>query len=290
MEDLELHNLVKMYQKHNHSKACRKYKNIQCRFNFGQYFTNSTIIAEPLPDDLDETNKTNLLEKRKEILSLVKQEIDHFLDPSKSSYNSTLTEHDIFNSVGITKEQYYSALSVSTDSNYELPLKRPVDSCFIKNYFIAGIKGFEANVDIQPVFDHYECITYICSYFTKDETECSQAIINAAKEAKANNMDITDSLRKIGAAFLSTREVSSKECAYRCIPELWLRKIFPATVFISTALPDKCIRVTKTKKKLDDLDDESTEIFKSNIIERYTIRPASIPAVNNLCLAQFAAY
>ena len=154
MEDLELHNLVKMYQKHNHSKACRKYKNIQCRFNFGQFFTNSTIIAEPLPDDLDETNKTNLLEKRKEILSLVKQEIDHFLDPSKSSYNSTLTENDIFNSVGITKEQYYSALSVSTDSNYELHLKRPVDSCFIKNYFIAGIKGFEANVDIQPVFDH----------------------------------------------------------------------------------------------------------------------------------------
>ena len=289
-EDLELHNLVKMYQKHNHSKACRKYKNIQCRFNFGQFFTNSTIIAEPLPDDLDETNKTNLLEKRKEILSLVKQEIDHFLDPSKSSYNCTLTEHDIFNSVGITKEQYYSALCVSTDSNYELHLKRPVDSCFIKNYFIAGINGFEANVDIQPVFDHYECITYICSYFTKDETECSQAIINAAKEAKANNMDIRDSLRKIGAAFLSTREVSSKECVYRCIPELWLRKIFPATVFISTALPDKRIRVTKTKKKLDDLDDESTEIFKSNIIERYTIIPASIPAVNNLCLAQFAAY
>lgn len=68
---------MKVYQKHNHSKACRKYKNNQCRFNFGQFFTNSTIIAEPLPDDLDETNKTNLLEKRKEILSLVKQEIDH---------------------------------------------------------------------------------------------------------------------------------------------------------------------------------------------------------------------
>ena len=289
-EDLELHNLVKMYQKHNHSKACRKYKNIQCRFNFGQFFTNSTIIAEPLPDDLDETNKTNLLQKRKEILSLVKQEIDHFLDPSKSSYNSTLTEHDIFNSVGITEEQYYSALSVSPDSNYELQLKRPVDSCFINNYFMAGIKGFEANVDLQPVFDHYKCITYICSYFTKDETECSQAIINAAKEAKANNMDIRDSLRKIGAAFLSTREVSSQECVYRCMPELWLRKIFPATVFISTDLPDKRIRVTKTKKELDDLDDESTEIFKSNIIERYTIRPASIPTVNNLCLAQFAAY
>lgn len=65
-------------------------------------------------------------------------------------------------------------------------------------------------------------------------------------------MDIRDSLRKIGAAFLSTREVSSQECVYRYMPELWLRKIFPATVFISTDLPDKRIRVTKTKKELDD--------------------------------------
>ena len=36
--DPELHDLVKTYQKHNHSKTCRKYKNVTCRFNFGQFF------------------------------------------------------------------------------------------------------------------------------------------------------------------------------------------------------------------------------------------------------------
>ena len=61
-------------------------------------------------------------------------------------------------------------------------------SCFINNYFIAGIKGSAVNVDLQPVFNHYKCITYICFYFTKDETECSQVIINAVKEAKAANI------------------------------------------------------------------------------------------------------
>ena len=91
-------------------------------------------------------------------------------------------------------------------------LKRPIDSCFINNYFVAGIKGFAANVDLQPVFNHYKCITYVCSYFTKDETECSQAIVNAAKEAKTANMNIRDGLKKIGAAFLSTRKASSQEC------------------------------------------------------------------------------
>ncbi len=89
------------------------------------------------------------------------------------------------------------------------------------------------------------------------KTECSQAITNAAKEAKSSNMNITDGLKKIGAAFLSKREVSSQECVYICTPELWLRKIFPKTVFVSTDLPEIRLRVTKTKNELDQLDDEA---------------------------------
>ena len=42
-----LHELVTTYQKHTHSKTCRKYKNIPCRFNFGQFFTDRTTVAEP---------------------------------------------------------------------------------------------------------------------------------------------------------------------------------------------------------------------------------------------------
>ena len=74
------------------------------------------------------------------------------------------------------------------------------------------------------------------------------------------------------------------------MPELWLRKIFPATVFVSTDLPDKRLIVTNSQQDLEELDDESTDIFKSNITERYTIRPLNIPAVNDLCLAEFVAY
>ena len=57
------------------------------------------------------------------------------------------------------------------------------------------------------------------------------------QEAKDSNMNIRDGLKKIGAAFLSTREVSSQECVYRSMPELWLRKISPATIFVSTDFP-----------------------------------------------------
>ena len=226
-DDPELYELVKKYQTHSHSKTCRKYRNIACRFNFGQFFTDRTIVAEPLLQDMDEEIETNILTRRKEILSLMKQKIDEVLNPSIADYNSLLTPEEIFQEIAITNEEYEWALTISPDSDCELHLKRPIDSCFTNNYSIAGIKGFAANVDLQPVFNHYKCITYVCSYFTKDETECSQAIMNAAKEAKESNLNVKDGLRKIGAAFLSSREVSSQESVYRCMPELWLRKIFP---------------------------------------------------------------
>ena len=63
-----------------------------------------------------------------------------------------------------------------------------------------------------------------------------------------------DGLKKIGAAFLSTREVSSQECVYRSMPELWLRKIFPKTVFVSTDFPEKRVCVAKTHEELNKLD------------------------------------
>lgn len=57
---------------------------------------------------------------------------------------------------------------------------------------------------------------------------------NAAKEARSRNLNVQDSLRKIGAAFPSTREASAQECVYRCMPEFWLRKVFPKTLFVNT--------------------------------------------------------
>ena len=61
------------------------------------------------------------------------------------------------------------------------------------------------------------------------------------------------------------------------MPELWLRKIFPNTVFVSTELPEKRLKVAKSQQELDELDDDSTDIYKSNIIERYSIRPNMRP-------------
>ena len=84
--------MVNFYLKHAHSKTCRKYKNIKCRFNFGQFFTNRTIIAEPPPDDIADELKQPILEKQKKILTSVKEKINSVLNPSKpEDYDPNLT-------------------------------------------------------------------------------------------------------------------------------------------------------------------------------------------------------
>ena len=54
VDEPELYKLFKSYQPHVHSKICRKYKNLPCRFNFGESFTDRTIVAKPLPCALEE--------------------------------------------------------------------------------------------------------------------------------------------------------------------------------------------------------------------------------------------
>ena len=40
--------------------------------------------------------------------------------------------------------------------------------------------AWEASMDIQPVFNHYEAVTYMSTYLTKSENVCSVAMKQAA--------------------------------------------------------------------------------------------------------------
>ena len=282
----ELHDLVWTYQKHSHSKTCRKYKNLQCRFHFEQFFTERTIVAEPLPENLTSEEKLNILTNREQILKKVKSKIDEALDPSKPAYNPNHSILEILAMINVTERDNYNAFSISPDSDFRLYLKRSPDSCFINNYFIPGILALNANIDVQPVFNYVRCIAYMCSYFSKDETKCSQALQSAALEARNTNSPVRETLKKVGAAFLTKREISAQKCVYRCLPELWMRKIFPGTLFLNTDLPDSRLRMRKSERDLEELDDDSTDIYKHNILDRYIDRPVS---VNSLCFAVFAS-
>ena len=58
----------------------------------------------------------------------------------------------------LSKADYGNVLSVSSNDDYELHLQRQPHSCFVNNYFEYGTLGWEANIDIQPVVNHYKAV------------------------------------------------------------------------------------------------------------------------------------
>ena len=170
------------------SKTCRRYKNLPCRFNFGHFFTNRTIVAKPLASHVNDKERCDKLALRKTLLTKVKTVINETLNPSKKeTYNPNRTIEDILHSFDITENDYCEALSTAAGTDYELHLKRPPNSCFINNYSPSVLTAWQGNMDLQPVFNHHKCVTYLCSNMSKGETQCSEAIRTASFEAKKSN-------------------------------------------------------------------------------------------------------
>ena len=45
-----------------------------------------------------------------------------------------------------------------------------------------GLIAWEGNMDIQPVFNHYKAVAYMCAYLPKSESECSVAMKQAVQK------------------------------------------------------------------------------------------------------------
>ena len=243
---------------------------------------------------MTDNDKLTILSERAKVLKNVKQYIDEFLDPRKHTYINDITIPEILESLDITEEEYYSALSIAPDKDFEIYLRRPTNSCFVNNYFAMGLEAWEANLDIQPVFNYFKAVSYMCSYFSKCETESSIAMKKASEDAE--NLGFKDRMQKLAIAFLSHRQCSMQEAVYQLMPELWLRKTFPVVTFANTNLPDIRYRMCKNKKELSELPEDSTDVFKKNNLDRYLERPNATfkggrySVLDNFCYAQFLAY
>ena len=300
----ELYELVKTYQIHRHSKTCRKYRNQNCRFHFGKFFTNQTIIAEPLPKEMPDNLKKEIMEKRKNILTNVKNYIDNelnpvknnFYDPTRSDFQEVDSIKEILDRLEINETEYYAALSISDDNDFQIHLKRPPNSCFVYNYFTEGLLAWEANLDIQPVFNHYKAVAYMCAYLSKSEDECSQAMSEAMKDAFEKQLDNYEQMKSVAHAYTNKRECSIQECVYHLLSGQWLRKTFPGVVFANSNVPEKRYRICLNEEEIAQLPEESTDVFKKNMIDRYIDRPNSsvdggkYSVLENFCYAEFLRY
>ena len=87
-------------------------------------------------------------------LQLPKNNVDVNLNPRKhnilnserENYKQQLPEiNEILQHLIISECDYYEALSISSDTNFEIHLKHMPNVCFINNYFMEGLKSWKVN-------------------------------------------------------------------------------------------------------------------------------------------------
>ncbi len=70
-------------------------------------------------------------------------------------------------------------------------------------------------MDLQYVLNAYACVMYVASYIMKTDRAMGELLKHVASEARTEELKVQ--MRKVGSAFLTHREVSAQEAAYRML-------------------------------------------------------------------------
>ncbi len=136
-------------------------------------------------------------------------------------------------------------------------------------------------MDIQFVLDVYACAMYIVSYISKAQKGISELLRKACEEARKGNSSIKQQVRDIGNQFLHNVQISAQEAVY-IVLQLPMRKSSCQVIFINTSPPEDRVQLLKPLKDINDLEDDSDEIYTSGLLKRYTKR---LDKFDNLSLA-----
>ena len=127
---------------------------------------------------------------------------------------------------------------------------------------------WRANHDIQPSIEPYGMVKYILSYVTKGQKGMSAVMEKACREARNGNMDLKQSVRHMGNAFLNGVETSQEEAACLLLG-MPITQMSREVVFINTAPVDERTCLLKSMDEIKKMDPESTDVVSSNMITAY---------------------
>ena len=254
------------FQKHKHSRTCRKAGRPVCRFGIPFPPMRETKIIQPYIGD-----DRSVCE-------------DHYnrVHGYLSNLSEDITFDDFLKAVDLSEDEYIKAVQTSIKSEKIFLKRKPIENR-INPYMKNLIGVWKANHDIQFVLDAYACAMYIVSYINKSAKGMSTLMTEACKEAKKGNKSVKESVRHIGNKFLNAVEVSAQEAAY-LILQLNMSRKSRKCEFVSTNPQSERTFLLKTKKELETLPKDSTEIEADNVIKRYTRRHE---ALEHYCLADF---
>ena len=210
------------FQKHKHSKTCRKKGKAICRFGFPLPPMSCTMILEPLHTDDDDCKKK---------YDHIQQKLDAMCDGTDETFQEFLSD------LNMNEDDYVKAIRSSLKSA-KVFLKRTPAEIRVNGYMKSLVTAWQANHDLQFVLDAYACAMYIVSYVSKSQRGMSTVLDQACKEARKGNKELKSQVRHIGNKFLNAVEVSAQEAVYLTL-QLPMTRASREVCFINTAPPEE---------------------------------------------------
>ena len=261
----KLKELVLLLQQHKHSSYCKRHN--KCRFTFPKPPSTKTLITQCDVHPDVASNAQTVLSK---------------VYPVLADNHADMSLEEILDKAEVTMSDYMDALEVSSKGNVVL-LKRNPSECNVNNYNSSVMLAWQANMDLQFVLNAYACVMYVASYMMKTEKVMGVLLKQVAAEFRTE--ELKTQLRKVGSAFLTHREVSAQEAAYRIL-SIPMKQLSRSVVYVDTNPKHERIAVLKNKTDLGKLDDDDTNVFQKSLIDRYQHRPDELCSMS---LAEFAA-
>lgn len=136
------------------------------------------------------------------------------------------------------------------------------------------------------VLEEYGVASYIVNYISKVEAGLSKLLREAASDVTAGYTNVKEKLRAVANVFINGNLLSSQEAAYHCL-SIPLSKSSRGFVYVNTSPINERVKILKPKNQLEGLADESRDIFKISIFDKYARRPMEL---EEICLADFVAF
>ena len=229
-ENDELSKIVSEVQIHKHTKSCMKY-NGTCCYGFPRLPSPVTLLAKPL-ELIDPTLSEKEMAEKKAKASKILRAAKSFLE--NHNFDENMTLHDFYLAIDTNEADYVDALKI-TDRGKVLILKREVRERFVNNYNPEMLLAWNANMDLQFVFDPYAVVSYIASYMNKDETQTTP-FLREALHASAGK-EAREKLKALKDAYLSHRQVGLSEAVYEVNPSLRMKDSNISCLFVMTGFP-----------------------------------------------------
>ena len=162
----------------------------------------------------------------------------------------------------VSHDMYLCGLKICSAGNNVVMKRKPSDS-WINTYNPDVIRVWKANMDLQYILDPCACVMYIATYMLQSECSMEELLKQVSKECSSEG--IRTQVRHLGSVFLNHRdtEVSVWEAVYRIL-SMPIKQLSRKAVFVNTAAKKGRVSLLKPINQIQDMDNDSEDIYQTS--------------------------